>query len=91
VALANGTDHGLEAYVFGDDTDAALAVARRIRAGEVKVNGSSIMSLHLFTPRPAWGLSGFSEEGTAETLRFFTNPRVVGVENGFALHSPGPA
>ncbi|WP_244872160.1 aldehyde dehydrogenase [Catellatospora sp. TT07R-123] len=86
VALANGTPYGLEAYVCGTDEDAALAVARRLRAGEVKVNGSSIMSLHLFTPRPAWGLSGYSEEGTAETLRFFTNPRVVGVEGGFALH-----
>ncbi|MFD0593223.1 aldehyde dehydrogenase family protein [Catellatospora coxensis] len=86
VALANGTPYGLEAYVTGPDEEAALAVARRLRAGEVKVNGSSVMSLHLFTPRPAWGLSGYSEEGTAETLRFFTNPRVVGVEGGFALH-----
>lgn len=86
VALANGTPYGLEAYVSGADEQAALAVARRLRAGEVKVNGSSVMSLHLFTPRPAWGLSGYSEEGTAETLRFFTNPRVVGVEGGFALH-----
>lgn len=87
VALANGTRYGLEGYVIGADETAALAVARRVRAGEVKVNGSSIMSLHLFTPRPAWGISGYSEEGTAETLRFFTNPRVVGVENGFALHT----
>ncbi|MEU4420754.1 aldehyde dehydrogenase family protein [Actinoplanes sp. NPDC024001] len=87
VALANGTRYGLEGYVIGTDEAAALSVARRVRAGEVKVNGSSIMSLHLFTPRPAWGLSGYSEEGTAETLRFFTNPRVVGVEGGFALHS----
>ncbi|MEU4162364.1 aldehyde dehydrogenase family protein [Actinoplanes sp. NPDC026670] len=87
VALANGTRYGLEGYVFGADEEAALAVAKRVRAGEVKVNGSSVMSLHLFTPRPAWGISGYSEEGTAETLLFFTNPRVVGVENGFALHS----
>ncbi|GIH02402.1 hypothetical protein Rhe02_04690 [Rhizocola hellebori] len=87
VALANGTPYGLEGYVLGGDEEAALALARRIRCGEVKVNGSSIMSLHLFTPRPAWGLSGTGEEGTAETLRFFTNPRVVGVEAGFALHS----
>ncbi|WP_328477604.1 aldehyde dehydrogenase [Actinoplanes sp. NBC_00393] len=88
VALANGTRYGLEGYVIGADEQAALAVAKRVRAGEVKVNGSSIMSLHLFTPRPAWGLSGYSEEGTAETLLFFTNPRVVGVEGGFALHTP---
>ncbi|MEU5882467.1 aldehyde dehydrogenase family protein [Spirillospora sp. NPDC047279] len=87
VALANGTAYGLEGYVVGADEERALGVARRIRAGEVKVNGSSVMSLHLFAPRPAWGLSGLGEEGTAETLRFFTNPRVVGVEDGFALHS----
>ena len=87
IALANGTDHGLEGYVVGADEERAIAIARRVRAGEVKVNGSSVMSLHLFTPRPAWGLSGYSEEGTAETLTFFTNPRVVGVEGGFALHS----
>lgn len=87
LALANGTAYGLEAYIFGPDEEAALAVARRVRAGEVKVNGSSIMSLHLFAPRPAWGRSGLGEEGTAETLRFFTNPRVVGTEGGFALHS----
>ncbi|MFB4302496.1 aldehyde dehydrogenase family protein [Actinomadura sp. NTSP31] len=90
VALANGTAYGLEGYVTGTDEDAALAVARRIRAGEVKVNGSSVMSLHLFAPRPAWGASGLGEEGTAETLRFFTNPQVVGVEDGFALHSRKP-
>ncbi|WP_329092365.1 aldehyde dehydrogenase family protein [Actinomadura citrea] len=90
VALANGTAYGLEGYVAGTDEDAALAVARRIRAGEVKVNGSSVMSLHLFAPRPAWGASGLGSEGTAETLRFFTNPRVVGVEDGFALHSREP-
>ncbi|WP_326822143.1 aldehyde dehydrogenase family protein [Streptosporangium sp. NBC_01756] len=87
VALANAVPYGLEGYVCGADEDAALAVARRIRAGEVKVNGSSIMSLHLMTPRPAWALSGLGEEGTGETLRFFTGARVVGVEGGFALHT----
>ncbi|MFC9440907.1 aldehyde dehydrogenase family protein [Nocardia sp. NPDC057030] len=87
VALANAVPYGLEGYVCGADEQQALGVARRIRAGEVKVNGSSIMSLHLMTPRPAWGLSGLGEEGTAETLRFFTGARVVGVEGRFALHT----
>ena len=86
VAIANGTPFGLEAYVFGEDTERALAVARRVRAGEVKVNGSTIMSLHLMTPRPAWGLSGMGEEGTVETIRIFTGAQVVGVEGAFALH-----
>ncbi|MET9490726.1 aldehyde dehydrogenase family protein [Nocardia sp. NPDC006630] len=85
--LANAVPYGLEAYVCGTDTEFALAIARRIRAGEVKVNGSSVMSLNLMTPRPAWGISGLGEEGTAETLRFFTGARVVGVEGRFALHT----
>jgi phenylacetaldehyde dehydrogenase len=87
VALANAVPYGLEGYVCGTDEELAVTVAQRIRAGEVKVNGSSIMSLHLMTPRPAWGWSGLGEEGTAETLRFFTGARVVGVEGRFALHT----
>ncbi|MEV6773874.1 aldehyde dehydrogenase family protein [Nocardia sp. NPDC051030] len=87
VEQANSGPFGLEGYVCGADEDLALTVAQRIRAGEVKVNGSSIMSLHLMTPRPAWGLSGLGEEGTAETLRFFTGARVLGVEGRFALHT----
>lgn len=86
VALANGTPFGLEGYVIGTDTASALDVARQVRAGEVKVNGSTIMSLHLDTPRPAWGLSGMGEEGTVETIRIYTGAQVVGVEGGFALH-----
>ncbi|WP_205304905.1 aldehyde dehydrogenase family protein [Nocardioides sp. 616] len=86
VTLANATPFGLEGYVVGTDREAALAVARQVRAGEVKVNGSTIMSLHLMTPRPAWGLSGMGEEGTVETIRIFTGARVVGVEGGFSLH-----
>ena len=81
VALANGTDYGLEAYVVGADEDAAMAVARRVRAGGVKVNGVSPISLHLMAPRPAFGVSGLHDEGTAETIRFFGGNQVVGVEN----------
>jgi acyl-CoA reductase-like NAD-dependent aldehyde dehydrogenase len=80
VALANGTPYGLEAYVVGEDEDAALAVARQVRSGGVKVNGVSPLSLHLMAPRPAWGLSGLGTEGTFETVAFFTGEQVVGVE-----------
>jgi phenylacetaldehyde dehydrogenase len=81
VELANGTPFGLEGYVFAGDPERGLAVARQVRAGGVKVNGSTMLSLNLFAPRPAWGLSGQGDEGTLETLHFFTNSRVVGVEN----------
>lgn len=80
LALANGTPFGLEGYVFGTDTDAAMSFARGVHAGGVKINGSTVMSLHIMAPRPAWGLSGFAEEGTEETFRFFCGSRVVGIE-----------
>lgn len=38
VALANDTDYGLNASVWGGDVDAAVAVARRVQAGNVNVN-----------------------------------------------------
>jgi phenylacetaldehyde dehydrogenase len=81
LALANGTPFGLEGYVFAGDEERGMRLARQVHAGGVKVNGSTILSLNLFAPRPAWGLSGQGVEGTSETLLFFTNPRVVGVEN----------
>ena len=81
VGLANDTPFGLEGYVFAGDEGRGLEVARQVRAGGVKVNGSTMLSLNLFAPRPAWGLSGQGAEGTRETLLFFTNSRVVGVEN----------
>lgn len=84
LALANATPYGLEGYVFAGDEERGLALARGVHAGGVKVNGSTVMSLDLMAPRPAWGLSGFAEEGTAETFQFFTNTRVVGVEGVLA-------
>ncbi len=80
LALANGTPYGLEGYLFAGDSERAMRIGRRVHAGGVKVNGSSMMSLNLFAPRPAWGWSGYSEEGTVETYRFFCGTRVVGVE-----------
>ncbi len=40
-----------------------------------------MLSLNLFAPRPACGLSGQGAEGTLETLLFWTNTRGVGIEN----------
>jgi acyl-CoA reductase-like NAD-dependent aldehyde dehydrogenase len=80
VKLANDTPYGLEGYVFGSNESRALKVARKVRTGGVKVNGSTIMSLSLFAPRSAWGLSGLHDEGTIETFQFFCGTQVVGVE-----------
>ncbi len=78
VALANQTPFGLAAYVFGAE-DHAWAVARRLRAGLIKLNAVSMLNLHPQAPRPAWGLSGLGDEGTLETFEFFRGTRVSGV------------
>jgi acyl-CoA reductase-like NAD-dependent aldehyde dehydrogenase len=78
LALANDPPFGLAGYVFGPE-DHALAFAREMRTGGVKVNGYSLMALNGDFPRGAWMLSGLGEEGRRETVRFFTGARVVGV------------
>ncbi|MBB4904595.1 aldehyde dehydrogenase family protein [Actinophytocola algeriensis] len=41
VRIANGTQYGLAAGVFGADADRARAVAGRLRAGQVDINGAA--------------------------------------------------
>ena len=83
--LANGTPYGLAAYVYSRDEDRAFGFAREIRAGGVKVNGYSLLSLSGEAPRGAWGVSGLGEEGTAQSIDFFTGARLVGLSGQDAL------
>jgi len=55
IALANGTDYGLAAAVWGPVEAATLAVARRLRAGQVDINGAP------FNPAAPFG--GFKKSG----------------------------
>lgn len=57
VRIANGTSYGLAAGVWSADTDLAAAVARRLRAGQVDVNGAA------FNPAAPFG--GFGQSGHA--------------------------
>jgi acyl-CoA reductase-like NAD-dependent aldehyde dehydrogenase len=77
--LANGTPYGLAAYVYSGNQQRAFDFGRRIRTGSVKINGYSLLSLSPNAPRGAWGLSGLGEEGTGQSIDFFTGARVVGV------------
>ncbi|NPC59314.1 aldehyde dehydrogenase family protein [Caenimonas soli] len=54
IAIANGTDYGLAATVWGPTAE-ALAIARRLRAGQVDVNGAP------FNPAAPFG--GFKRSG----------------------------
>ncbi|MBB4933239.1 acyl-CoA reductase-like NAD-dependent aldehyde dehydrogenase [Lipingzhangella halophila] len=55
VEIANDTIYGLNAAVWAGDRDRGLAVARRIRAGQVEVNGAG------FNPRSPFG--GYKQSG----------------------------
>jgi aldehyde dehydrogenase (NAD+) len=60
VEIANGTRYGLAAAVWSGDADHATAVGRRLRAGQVEINGGA------FNPAAPFG--GFGESGYGREL-----------------------
>jgi aldehyde dehydrogenase (NAD+) len=63
VAIANSTIYGLAGAVFSSDTDRAVAVARRLRTGQVDVNGGA------FNPVAPFG--GYRQSGNGRELGRF--------------------
>lgn len=60
IAIANDTSYGLAAAVWAGDTEHATAVAKRIRAGQVDVNGGA------FNPLAPFG--GYKRSGNGREL-----------------------
>ena len=58
VAIGNDTEYGLAAYVRGEDLDQARAVAARLRAGQVSINGAFDMA----APFGGYKMSGNGRE-----------------------------
>ena len=63
VEIANGTIYGLSAAVWAADPGRAMGVARRLRAGQVEVNGGS------FNPLAPFG--GYKQSGNGRELGRF--------------------
>lgn len=80
VALANAGPVGLAGYVFGTDEAAAAAVGLRLDAGEVKVNGTSVLDMAGESVQSFFGSSGIGGHGDADVLDFFTGRRIVGTD-----------
>ena len=59
VRLANDTIYGLHAGIFSADRDRALRVARRLRAGQIDVNGGGF---NLLAPFGGFKQSGYGRE-----------------------------
>ena len=72
VAIANDSVYGLAGGVWGADVDQAKAVARRIRTGQVDVNGGSFNPL---APFGGYKQSGNGRELGKFGLEEFTQPK----------------
>src|SRR3954447_18793159 len=81
VRVANDTEYGLAAAVFGKHVPTALDVARRIESGICHVNGSTV---HDEPQMPFGGVkaSGFGRFGGRAALEEFTELRWMTVQEG---------
>lgn len=86
VRIANDSEFGLSAAVFGQDTMAALAVARRIESGICHINGPTV---HDEAQMPFGGVkaSGHGRFGGIWGIEEFTELRWITLQDG-PLHYP---
>ena len=70
VRIANGTAYGLSGAVWASDQDRAVSVAKRLRTGQVGVNGGAFNPT---APFGGFGASGYGRELGPLGLEEFTN------------------
>jgi aldehyde dehydrogenase (NAD+) len=76
VRIANNSRYGLSGAVWGTDVDRALAVARRIRTGQITVNGCGPGG----APFGGFKQSGFGREsGGISGIRQYMEPKAMGI------------
>ncbi|SBT67457.1 Acyl-CoA reductase [Micromonospora sediminicola] len=74
VAIANNSRYGLAGAVWSADSDAALAVARRLRTGQVDVNGGAFNAL---APFGGYKQSGLGRELGGYGVEEFTELKAI--------------
>ena len=76
VAIANNSRYGLSGAVWGTDVHRAVGVARRIRTGQVAINGVGPRD----APFGGFKLSGFGREGGGLAgLHQYMEPKAIGM------------
>jgi len=74
VEVANGTPYGLSGAVWSSDPERATAVARRLRTGQVAVNGGAF---NLRAPFGGYKLSGVGREGGRHGLAEYVETKAI--------------
>jgi acyl-CoA reductase-like NAD-dependent aldehyde dehydrogenase len=76
VAIANNSQYGLSGAVWGADVDCAVAVARRVRTGQIAVNGC----IPGDAPFGGFKQSGLGREGGGlPGLHRYMEPKAIGI------------
>ncbi|WP_442903740.1 aldehyde dehydrogenase family protein [Gordonia sp. Z-3] len=75
IAIANDSEYGLAAAIWAADPDHARAVAKRVRAGRIRINGSPINPR---TPHGGFKLSGIGREFGRFGVEDFTEYQSIG-------------
>jgi acyl-CoA reductase-like NAD-dependent aldehyde dehydrogenase len=81
VRVANDTEYGLSAAVFGQDVSRALNVARRIQSGICHINGPTVQD----EPNAPFGgvkASGYGRFGASAAVHEFTELRWITIGSG---------
>ena len=77
IRIANGTDFGLVAGVFGEGLSQTLNVANQLRGGQVFINEWFAGGIE--TPFGGVGLSGFGREKGQEAIYSYVQTRNIGI------------
>ena len=75
VAVANNSPYGLGGAVWGADIDRAVDIARKVRTGQVSINGT----IPGDAPFGGFKQSGIGREGGVMGLRNYMEPKAIGV------------
>lgn len=81
ITAAAGPETGLAGFVFGRDPIAALDVAARLPAGEIRVNGCKLADLAAGSEQTFWNNAGVGGHGPTDMVRFFQGRRTIGVDD----------
>ena len=76
VRIANATPYGLAGFVQSCDTERALRVARRLRAGSIGINGTATW-MHHDLPFGGYGISGLGREHGVEGFEEYLQSKAV--------------